>query len=259
MILSLWTWIAVSVLIAVWLPLLAIIRFFDRDPAHYRTGRWFRRLGCLLTKVNPAWKVSVSGAHVEDPRRPYVVVGNHQSLADIPVISCLPWEMKWVAKAELFRIPFVGWQMKLAGDISVDRSDSRSGARALMAARKYLQDRCSVMFFPEGTRSRHGGVGAFSEGPFRLAIKEQLPVLPIVIDGTRNALPKHSWRFGEPSSIHLKVLPAVSTEGLSSKDAARLTEDVRKRIEDQLTDWRNATGRPNTTPSTDSSHAWPPQ
>ncbi len=239
MIRSLWTWIAVSVLIVGWLPLLAIIRLFDRDPAHYRTGLWFRRLGCLLTKVNPAWKVSVSGFRVDDPRRPYVVVSNHQSLADIPVISCLPWEMKWVAKAELFRLPVVGWQMQLAGDIPVDRSDSRSGARALMAGRKYLQNRCSIMFFPEGTRSRHGGVGAFSEGPFRLAIKEQLPVLPIVIDGTRNALPKHSWRFGEPSAIHLKVLPPVSTDGLSTNDAAALTEDIRRRIEDELTVWRN--------------------
>lgn len=240
MIRSLWTWIAVSALIAAWLPLLAVIRLFDRDPAHYRTGRWFRRLGCLLTKVNPAWQVSLSGYEVDDPRKPYLVVSNHQSLADIPVVSCLPWEMKWIAKAELFRIPVVGWQMQLAGDIAVDRGDPRSGARALMAARKYLQNGCSVMFFPEGTRSRHGGVGAFSEGPFRLAIKEQVPVLPLVIDGTRDALPKHSWRFGEPSAIRLKVLPPLSTDGLSSRDAGKLTADVRRQIEEQLADWRNS-------------------
>lgn len=237
---SLWTWAAVGLLIAAWLPLLAVIRMFDRDPAHYRTGRWFRRLGCLLTKVNPAWKVRVSGHQIHQPRRPFVVVSNHQSLADIPVISCLPWEMKWVAKAELFRVPVVGWQMRLAGDIQVDRTDSRSGARALLAARNYLQKRCSVIFFPEGTRSRSGGLGAFSEGPFRLAIKEQVPVLPLVIDGTRNALPKHSWRFGEASLIYLKVLPPVSTEGLSTRDAAALTEDVRERIKEQLDAWRHA-------------------
>lgn len=237
---SFWTWTAATALIVAWLPLLALLRLFDRDPARYRTGLWFRRLGCLLTRVNPSWRVTISGARVEDPRRPYLVVSNHQSLADIPVISCLPWEMKWVAKAELFRVPFVGWLMRLAGDIEVDRSDSRSGARALMAARGYLQNRCSVMFFPEGTRSRDGRVGPFSEGPFRLAIKAQVPILPLVIEGTRDALPKHSWRFGEPSTIRLSVLQPVSTAGLSSNDAASLTEQVRQRIEDELAAWRNA-------------------
>lgn len=240
MIRSLWTWTAVTVLIVVWLPLLAVVRLIDRDPARYRTGLWFRRLGCLLTRVNPSWRVTVSGVRIEDPRRPYLVVSNHQSLADIPVISCLPWEMKWVAKEELFRLPVVGWQMRLAGDIEVNRSDSRSGARALMAARAYLQKHCSVMFFPEGTRSRDGSVGRFSEGPFRLAIKAQVPVLPLVIEGTRDALPKHSWRFGEPSTIRLSVLQPVSTAALSPNDAAALTAQVRQRIEEELAAWRDA-------------------
>lgn len=237
---SLWTWVAVSTLIISWLPLLALIRVFDSDPARYRTGRWFRRLGCLLTKVNPAWQVEISGKQIDHPRNPYVVVSNHQSLADIPVISCLPWEMKWVAKAELFKIPVIGWMMQLAGDIQVDRMDSRSGARALLSARTYLDKKCSVIFFPEGTRSRHGGLGSFSEGPVRLAIKEGVPVLPLVVDGTRDALPKHSWRFGQPSAIRLKVLDPLSTDGLSVRDAAALTEQVRTLIGDQLEVWRTA-------------------
>lgn len=238
MIQSAWTWFAVSILIVVWLPLLAVVRLFDRDPVHYRTGRWFRRLGCMLTKVNPTWHITISGFDVSEPRRPYVVVSNHQSLADIPVISCLPWEMKWVAKAELFEIPIVGWQMRLAGDIALDRADSRSGARALMAARRVLRDRCSVMFFPEGTRSPHGGLRSFSEGPFRLAIKEQIPILPLVIDGTRDALPKHSWIFGGSTEVRLKVLHPVPTDGLAGSDAAALTETIRSQIMEQLDEWR---------------------
>ncbi|MEX0600791.1 MAG: lysophospholipid acyltransferase family protein [Rhodothermales bacterium] len=237
MIQSAWTWFAVSILIVAWLPLLAVVRLFDRDPAHYRTGWWFRRLGCMLTKVNPTWHITISGYDVSEPRRPFVVVSNHQSLADIPVISCLPWEMKWVAKAELFHIPIVGWLMRLAGDIVLDRGDSRSGARALMTARQYLRARCSVMFFPEGTRSRHGGLRSFSEGPFRLAIKEQVPVLPLVIDGTRDALPKHSWMFGGSTQVRLTVLPPVPTDGLTGSDAASLTDTVRKRIAEQLDEW----------------------
>lgn len=236
---SLWTWAASSTLIVAWLPLLALIRLFDRDPARYRTGRWFRRLGAALTWINPSWRVHVSGTFPADPRHPYVVVCNHQSLADIPVISRLPWEMKWVAKTELFKIPFVGWMMNLAGDIQLDRSDARSGARALMQARQYLQQRCSVMFFPEGTRSPDGRVLPFTDGAFRLAIKERVPILPLVLDGTSDALPKHTWRFGPPRDIRLHVLPPIPTDGLKAADTERLRDDVRGRIIEQIAAWRS--------------------
>ena len=236
---SLWAWSAITFLIIVWLPFLALVRVFDRDPALYRTGYWFRRLGCALTKVNPAWHVEVMGHAVSDPRRPYVVVSNHQSLADIPVISCLPWEMKWVAKSELFRVPFVGWMMRLAGDIEVNRDDPKSRTKVLLNVRRYLQKNCSVMFFPEGTRSRGGNVLPFNQGAFMLAIKEQVPVLPIVVDGTQNALPKSSWRFGLADHIRVKVLPPIETEGMSTSEAARLSMEVRDMIVEQLADWRN--------------------
>ena len=235
---SLWTWVAISVLIMLWLPLLAVIRVFDRDPARYHTGRWFRRLGAAMTRVNPLWHVEVSGERIPDPRRPFVVVSNHQSLADIPVISRLPWEMKWVAKAELLRVPVVGWMMRLAGDIPVARGDKRSRAQVLITARKVLERRCSVMFFPEGTRSRDGRVHAFNDGAFALAVKAGVPVLPLAVDGTFDALPKNSWRFGHPSAIRLKVLPPVETDGLGRDDVAALRRNVRAQIVAQLAEWR---------------------
>ena len=237
---SLWIWIALATLIVVWYPVLAVVRLFDRDPVRYQTGYWFRRLGRLLTRVNPAWQIAVDGAGGIDPRHPYVVVCNHQSLADIPVISRLPWEMKWVAKQELFRIPFVGWMMRLAGDIPVNREDRRSGAAALIKARAVLQQQCSVMFFPEGTRSRDGRVGAFNEGPFLLAIRSGVPLLPLVIDGTSDALPKNTWRFGPTSHVRLRVLDPISTDGLSARDAAVLRERVRAQLVETIAAWRNA-------------------
>jgi 1-acyl-sn-glycerol-3-phosphate acyltransferase len=97
---SLWVWIAVVILILVWLPLLTIIRLFDRDEVHYTTGRWFRRLGVTMTKVNPFWRLHVTGFQVPRERQSFVVVSNHQSMADIPLLSHIPWEMKWVAKVE---------------------------------------------------------------------------------------------------------------------------------------------------------------
>lgn len=235
---SVWTWFAVIVLILLWVPLLAIIRLFDRDPAYYTTGRWFRRLGVAMTKVNPAWTIHVDTGNVENPRNPYIVVCNHQSLADIPVVSMLPWEMKWVGKKELFDIPISGTLMKLAGDIAVDREDRRSGAQALIKAREYLDKKCSVIFFPEGTRSKDGLVGRFNDGAFGLAIKTGLPVLPVALDGTVNALPKHSLKFGKADNIRVKVLDAVPTQGLDRKDARQLQEQVRSIIISQIAEWR---------------------
>jgi 1-acyl-sn-glycerol-3-phosphate acyltransferase len=218
--------------------MLAISRLLDRDPVLYRTGRLFRHLGVAMTKVNPSWQLEVSGESIGNPRNPYVVVSNHQSFADIPLISHLPWEMKWVAKAELFHTPVVGWMMQLAGDISVDRSDARSGARSLLTAARYLQQKCSVMFFPEGTRSPDGRVGRFNDGAFHIAVRSRVPVLPLVVEGSRGCLPKKSWKFGEAQRIRLHVLPPVSTDGLSAKDVPRLREEVRSRIIGQIADWR---------------------
>ena len=231
---SLWTWSATAVLVLLALPVMALTRLFDRDPARYRTGRVFRWIGGLTMRLNPDWHVEVSGRLPADPRRPYVVVSNHQSLADIPVISRLPWEMKWVVKAELFEVPVFGWLMRMAGDIPVSRKNKTSRAKALVAARQYLRDRCSVMFFPEGTRSRDSRVGRFADGPFGLAIKAQVPVLPLAIDGTQDALPKHRWRFGDPSEIRLRVLPPVETTGLTTDDAPALRERVRRLIVEEL-------------------------
>ena len=238
---SLWIWISVGLLILLWLPSLALVRITDRDPVRYRTGRWFRRLGVAMTKVSRAWRLEISGERITDPRRPYVVVSNHQSQADIPLISHLPWEMKWVAKIELFRLPVVGWMMRLAGDIRVDRKDPRSGAMMLFQAHRYLQQRCSVMFFPEGTRSPDARVGRFNNGAFHLAITAGVPVLPLAIEGSRDCLPKKSWLFGPSGTIMLKVLPPFETTGLTPADVPRLRDKVRGAIIRQVADWRGLT------------------
>ncbi len=227
---SAWVWFAVSLLIILWLPLLGLIRLFDRNPVRFITGRWFRNLGVAMTKVNPLWQLHVTGFTVPREHTPFVVVSNHQSLADIPLISHIPWEMKWIGKKELFTIPVVGWMMTLAGDISVDRRDARSGARTIIRAAQYLEQRCPVMFFPEGTRSPDGRVGRFSDGAFHLAIRTQTPILPIAVEGSSNALPKHSWRFGTPSDIHVHVLDPVPTEGLTQAQLPELRDRVRGAI-----------------------------
>lgn len=231
-------WIASIALIIGWLPLLAVSRFFERDRNLMRTGLLFRRLGRALTRVNPSWTLDIEGPDMLPEQRAYVVLSNHQSLADIPLISNLKWEMKWVGKKELFDTPIIGWMMKLSGDIPVDRKNARSGARMLLTAMEYLKNGCPVMFFPEGTRTKDGTVGRFNDGAFHLAIKAQVPILPIAVEGSHRCLPKHSWVFGEPASVKLKVFPPIDTTGMSSDDVAALREETRTVLIRQIAQWR---------------------
>src|ERR1035438_9072319 len=117
-----WIWTASAILILLWTPLLGVVRLFDREPRRLRTGRWFRKLGRVLAGVNP-WRIHISGGENLHANQVYVVVSNHQSLADIPLISHLKLDTKWLAKAELFRVPLVGWMLRMAGDVPVGRYD----------------------------------------------------------------------------------------------------------------------------------------
>ncbi len=236
---SMLIWAGIALLVLIWLPILGICRLFDRDPTRYRTGKTFRKLGFFISRINPNWIINIEGADHLDDRTPYVVVSNHLSNADIPLISNLPWEMKWVAKKELFDVPVLGRMMSMSGDISVDRASSNKRAGIFARCSFYLKRKCSVMFFPEGTRSRTGLLNSFSPGAFDLAIQENVPILPIVIDGTQDCLPKKTWVFKRAVQIKLKVLSPVDTSDLKSKDAKALMNRVRSSIADQLAEWRN--------------------
>jgi 1-acyl-sn-glycerol-3-phosphate acyltransferase len=236
---SLWIWTATSTLILLWAPLLGTVRLFDQEPLHLRTGRWFRRLGRLVAKVNP-WNIEFSGAEHVKPNQTYVIVSNHQSLADIPVISHMRLDMKWLAKAELFRFPVFGWMMRMAGDVAVDRSDRRKAAKAMLQCARYLRQRCSVMFFPEGTRSLDGDVLPFNEGPFQLAIREHVQILPVVVEGSGAALPRNSWIFGGKKNIQFRILEAVPVDGWDVKRTTELRDAVRQIIVDELSRLRAA-------------------
>jgi len=236
---SLLIWSVVLACIALWVPLVATVRLFDRTPARLRTGRWFRRLGIAVTRLNPLWALQVDGVPSARLDAAHVVVANHQSLADIPFISHLPWEMKWVAKRSLFQLPFIGWMMRMAGDIPLERADARSGARSLLRAAHYLRQGCPVMFFPEGTRSADGVVGRFHDGAFRLALRERVNVIPVAVDGSHACLPKHSWRFGEARTIRVQVLPPIEVARFRPDQTEELREEVRQAIIRQIARWRD--------------------
>jgi 1-acyl-sn-glycerol-3-phosphate acyltransferase len=228
---SIWSWFVLGVCVVVWLPLMAVVWLVTApfDPPRYWTGYLFRKLTVVHLKVNPLWTFRTGGVFPVDPRRPYVVVANHESFVDILLISQLPWEMKWLSKYELFKLPVVGWLMRMANDIPVDRRDRASGAAAMAKCARLLEQHVSVMIFPEGKRSTTGSLLPFRDGAFRLAIQAQVPILPLAVHGAATALRTHSWRFGR-AVARVQVLEPISTTGLTVDDIAELRDDTRDRI-----------------------------
>lgn len=242
-VLSIWAWFALAVVILVIVPIVALLRLVTApfDPGRYLAGRTFRMIGVVHEKLNPLWRFRVSGDVPGDPRRPYVVVANHESFVDILLICHVPMEMKWMSKSEFFRYPFLGWAMRLAGDIRLERGDKKSGARALEECRDRLGKKVSVMIFPEGTRSQTGELGEFKDGAFRLAIDAGVPILPLAVIGTRDALVKKDWRFGR-SNAEVRVLDPIATDGLGKDDVPALRDRTRDTIAATLAAMRSERG-----------------
>ena len=236
---SIWVWLVFGIATLLMFPVMLLLYGLTvwRDPGRYAVGRAFRQIGVLTFRINPLWTVRVSGVTIDDPRRPYVAVSNHESFADILLLCNLPWEMKWMSKVEILRIPYLGWMMKLAGDIPVDRGSRESAVKAMERCRQALKNRVPVMIFPEGTRSTTDELLPFKDGAFRLAIKTGVPILPLAIVGTRDALAKHDWRFG-PADAHVRVLPPVEVSGYTLKTVDQLKEKVRTMIDEARTQMR---------------------
>lgn len=229
---SLWNWFEISAVVVVWTLLVALVFAvtvpFDRN--RRIVGRLFRHGGLVMIGLNPLWRVRRSGYAVNVNTGPYVVVSNHQSIADIPAMSILPGEMKWLSKASVFKLPLFGWMMRMVGDIPLHRGDRDSASGAMVRARGYLDRGMSVMIFPEGTRSVDGKIASFKNGAFRLAIESGRPVLPVVIMGSRDAIPKTSWVFGGRCDVQVEVLPPVATKHLTLEDVDTLREHVHAEI-----------------------------
>ncbi len=230
-------WICVALLtIAVYFPILfcaTVLRPCDRRRTlAHRIGIWW---GCTLIRLNPFWRLRTSGVHHLHPKRAYVLVCNHQSLADIVILYALRRQFKWLAKRSLFTVPFLGWSMRLVGYIPLERGHQGSVTRSVRQALDWLRCGMSVAVFPEGTRSHTGLLGAFKNGAFRLAIQAGVPIVPIVLAGTRDAIPRGSWVFLRRVYASLVVLPPMETAGYTLDQAGALRDRVRDAINTELT------------------------
>jgi 1-acyl-sn-glycerol-3-phosphate acyltransferase len=180
-------------------------------------------------------EVVVTDAANAAPETSYVIIVNHQSLLDIPVLhEGLPLDVRWLAKKELFAIPFFRLCMKRAGHIRLDRQNKGAAILAVRRAAHNISGGVCAAVFAEGTRSRDGNLLPFKAGGFLLAMDADVPILPVVIAGTGRILPRDSIRV-TPGQARLRVLPPVQTHGLNPvKDRKDLMESVRGMIQNAL-------------------------
>jgi len=224
-----WSCIVMATLV---LGVLALITVpFDRK------GKVVHQYARLWGKV-ALWangvKVKVGGLENLKGKGPYVFMSNHQGSYDIfALLGHLPFQFKWLAKKELFSIPFFGWTMAAAGYISVDRKGTRETVEAMNEAAHKIREGMSVVIFPEGSRSQNGSLQPFKKGGFTLAIKSRVPIVPIAIDGSRTIMPKDRLKVS-PGEIWIQLGSPIDTENVSLKDREVLMAKVKERITQNL-------------------------
>ncbi|MCW7753308.1 1-acyl-sn-glycerol-3-phosphate acyltransferase [Desulfobotulus sp. H1] len=187
----------------------------------------------------------VTGKEHIDKKATYVVVSNHQSQLDILAAFRTFFHFKWVSKIEVFRLPFIGWNMHLNEYIPLKRGDKESIREMLEKCRKTLKKGNSVFIFPEGTRSETGILRPFKLGAFQLAHELQLPILPIAIDGTREVLPKYSLELKSTKPMNIQIMPPVPYENFQHMSEEETAAFFRKKIGAHVTAHTEDTEEPS--------------
>jgi len=205
---------------------------FDRRRRllHLYTSAWAYH----YIKLLPLWSTDLQGVERIRRDRTYVLVANHQSLGDILLLFGLFRHFKWVSKREIFRVPFIGWNMRMNDYVGLVRGDAASIERMLNECRRHLKRGSSVMLFPEGTRSEDGEMKAFKRGAFSLAKELDLAVVPIVIDGTRDVLPKHGLMLRQERMLCMRVSVLEPVPASAAADERQLAELVRDQMVREL-------------------------
>lgn len=210
---------------------------FDRNRT---VTHWMLTYQALIfSYLVPIWKIRVEGRGKAIPGTTYVIISNHQSILDILLINCLRYRFKWISKIEVNRMPILGWYLKMADYLTVDRGDKESKEKMLAEAYICLKKEISIMIFPEGTRSADCQISFFKRGAFQLAVSANKPVLPVLIDGSGGVLPKHGIIFGGFHKINIRVLDPVGPENFPTNDCEALAMHFQQIMSVALQDLRN--------------------
>jgi 1-acyl-sn-glycerol-3-phosphate acyltransferase len=181
----------------------------------------------LFLKIPPV-RIEVSGVEKVDPNQRYVVVSNHLSMFDVPLLMHeLPIQGRYLAKKEVFKIPLVAQAMRAVGIIEINRQKGGSSRQAIIEGVRIATERgYSLLVYPEGTRNTKGTLLPFYKGAFRIAIDTGLPILPVVIEGTER-VSRPGSKFFYPGHATMRILDPVETTGMTNKEDLRtLTAQV---------------------------------
>ncbi len=194
-----------SVYLVLWLLTLP----FDplRKICHFFVAYW----SGLYIIINPWWRLTIENRQRLERGKSYIILCNHQSIIDILMLYQLYFPFRWISKIELFRVPVVGWILYLNKYISVIRGDKLSAEKMIRLAVKSLAEGISILIFPEGTRTTDGNIGIFREGAFKIALESKATILPVVIDGAFDALPKSGFWFRGRHQIVIRILEPINT------------------------------------------------
>lgn len=184
----------------------------------------------LYTWCVPGWSVRIIDRQKMDRAKNYVIVANHQSQLDILVAYRLFFPFRWISKASVFKLPFIGWNMFLNGYIRLKRKDKDSVRKMMQQCEKLLTQNISIMIFPEGTRSENGLLKPFKPGAFILAKNTQTSILPLVINNTKDALPKHASRIRGKMVMTATVLDEIPHEDFKDMTVEQIAAMVQQRI-----------------------------
>jgi len=185
----------------------------------------------------PNWHCTIEGREKIPNHRASVIVANHQSLVDILALYGLNRHFKWVSKEAIFKLPFIGWNMSLNNYVRLKRGRRSSILSMMDSCHRHIRRGNSILLFPEGTRSKNGEILAFKQGAFNLAVEADIPIVPIIIDGTTTALPKSGWimRVDQRVQIQVRVLDPVSPAEYQG-EAEQLAKAVRVQMMQALAD-----------------------
>lgn len=204
---------------------------------HHKVFHFSARIWAKLLMMTSGVKVSISGISNVPREGGLIFASNHQGALDILILlAYLPRYFRFVAKSELFRIPFFGWYMSFAGYVPIERDVSASAHRTIGSVADVLRKDDCVLIFPEGTRSKTGELGPFKRGSLMAAFQSGASVVPVAISGSYNMMPKKTFvinrvpvsiKFGQPISFS-KYQGVKPTKDDYESELSRLREEIEK-------------------------------
>jgi len=241
---SLWVWASSIIFIVLGFPIALILWLLSLafDSRRLMNNRWMVIQGIALTKMSPFWKVITEGREKIDQNQAYIIIPTHQSMLDIVFFNMLRHRLRWVSKIEVFRMPLVGWEMRMVKYIELVRGNKSSVIRMMEDCVESLQEGISIVIFPEGTRSLTGAIGKFKTGAFQLAVKTDKPLLPVLIDGTGEILPKKGIIFGRRRVVRIRVLDPIFPGQFGTGDPEELATRVQSLMVKAMDEMRSEPG-----------------